>query len=155
MRPVMKEHKNHICVIVMMAYTAIPFRGVLHSIPACHQDQLHCALVPATLDRVCEMVQTKLLSSTVHEDEKGKQNLLVAMPFATSSFLLLVVRPGAPSSVLAPSSDALCSYWTTISALSRSSPRKGRVWFWSASTFSSGSSLGLLMGDVLTSKRLI
>ena len=29
------------------------------------------------------------------------------MPFATSSFLLLVVRPGAPSSVLAPSSDAL------------------------------------------------
>ena len=27
----------------------------------------------------------------------------------TSSFLLLVVRPGAPSSVLVPSSDALCS----------------------------------------------
>ena len=27
----------------------------------------------------------------------------------TSSFLLLVVRPGAPSSVRAPSSDALCS----------------------------------------------
>ena len=37
------------------------------------------------------------------------------MPFVTSSdalvpssFLLLVVRPKAPSSVLAPSSDALC-----------------------------------------------
>ena len=30
--------------------------------------------------------------------------LLVAMP--GSSFLFLVVRPGAPSSVLAPSSDA-------------------------------------------------
>ena len=29
--------------------------------------------------------------------------------FAPSSFLLLVVRPGAPSSVFAPSSDALCS----------------------------------------------
>ena len=29
------------------------------------------------------------------------------MPFVPSSFLLLVVRPGAPSSVLAPSSDAL------------------------------------------------
>ena len=28
--------------------------------------------------------------------------LLVAMPFVTSSFLILVVRPGAPSSVLAP-----------------------------------------------------
>ena len=28
--------------------------------------------------------------------------LLVAMPFATSSFLLLLVMPGAPSSVLAP-----------------------------------------------------
>ena len=30
-------------------------------------------------------------------------------PFVSSSFLFLVVRPGAPSSVLAPSSDALCS----------------------------------------------
>ena len=30
--------------------------------------------------------------------------LLVAMPFVPSSFLLLVVRPGAPSSVLTPSS---------------------------------------------------
>ena len=34
--------------------------------------------------------------------------LLVAMPFVTSSFLFLVVRPGATSSVLATSSDALC-----------------------------------------------
>ena len=33
----------------------------------------------------------------------------VAMPFVTSSFLLLAVRPGAPSSGFAPSSDALCS----------------------------------------------
>ena len=32
------------------------------------------------------------------------------MPFAPSSFLLLVALPGAPSSVRAPSSDALCSY---------------------------------------------
>ena len=37
------------------------------------------------------------------------------MPFApsskdaTSSYLLLVVMPGAPSSALVPSSDALCS----------------------------------------------
>ena len=31
------------------------------------------------------------------------------MPFATSSFLLLLVMPGAPSSVLAPSSDALAT----------------------------------------------
>ena len=31
---------------------------------------------------------------------------LVAMPFVPSSFLLLVVRSGAPSSVLAPNSDA-------------------------------------------------
>ena len=35
--------------------------------------------------------------------------LLVAMPFAPSSFLLLVAMPFAPSSILAPSSDALCS----------------------------------------------
>ena len=35
----------------------------------------------------------------------------MAMPFVLSSFLLLVVRPGAPSSdALAPSSDALCYY---------------------------------------------
>ena len=35
--------------------------------------------------------------------------LLLAMPFAPSSFLFLVVRPGAPSSVIAPNnSDALC-----------------------------------------------
>ena len=30
------------------------------------------------------------------------------MPFVPSSLLLLVVRPGGPSRVLAPSSDALC-----------------------------------------------
>ena len=35
--------------------------------------------------------------------------LLVAMPFAPSSVLLLVAMPFAPSSVLDPSSDALCS----------------------------------------------
>ena len=35
--------------------------------------------------------------------------LLVAMPFVPSSVLLLLVRPGAPSSFLAPSSNALCS----------------------------------------------
>ena len=34
--------------------------------------------------------------------------LLVAMPFATSSFLFRLVRPGATNSVHAPSSNALC-----------------------------------------------
>ena len=41
--------------------------------------------------------------------------LVVVIPFVTSgdalapsSFLFLVVRPGATNSVLAPSSDALC-----------------------------------------------
>ena len=34
--------------------------------------------------------------------------LLVAMPFAPSSFLFLVLMPGATSSVLATSSNALC-----------------------------------------------
>ena len=33
--------------------------------------------------------------------------LLVAIPFVPSSFLLLVVRPGAPTSVLDPRSDGL------------------------------------------------
>ena len=34
--------------------------------------------------------------------------LVVAMPFVPSSFLFLLVMPGATSSVLAPRSDALC-----------------------------------------------
>ena len=34
--------------------------------------------------------------------------LLVAVPLVTSSFLFPVVKPGATSSVLATSSDALC-----------------------------------------------
>ena len=36
-------------------------------------------------------------------------NIELAELLVTSSYVLLVVRPGAPSSVLAPSSDALCS----------------------------------------------
>ena len=36
--------------------------------------------------------------------------LLVAMPFAPSSFLFLVVRPGATTSVLAPNGDGLHAY---------------------------------------------
>ena len=61
--------------------------------------------------------------STVHsKGYAGCPLLLVVRPVATSSvlapssdalvpssFLLVVVRPGATSSVLAPSSDALCS----------------------------------------------
>ena len=40
--------------------------------------------------------------------EAGKhQNVTSSDALVTSSFLFLVVRPGAPSSVLAPSSDAL------------------------------------------------
>ena len=39
----------------------------------------------------------------------GGEVRCIGKDLVTSSFLLLVVRPGAPSSVLAPSSDALCS----------------------------------------------
>ena len=49
--------------------------------------------------------------------------LLVKMPFVTSSFLLLVVWPGATSSVLATSSDAVLE------------PRKGRWRCWFHSLF--------------------
>ena len=38
--------------------------------------------------------------------EKRAKQAFISLDFVTSSFLLLVVRPGAPSSVLAPSSDA-------------------------------------------------
>ena len=38
----------------------------------------------------------------------GEEQLEFLFIVFYSSFLLLVVRPGAPSSVLAPSSDALC-----------------------------------------------
>ena len=44
-------------------------------------------------------------------DDHGQHvlvNLQKIRCLVTSSFLLLVVRPGAPGSVLAPSSDALC-----------------------------------------------
>ena len=44
-----------------------------------------------------------------HEHEHSLAKSLSVHTFAPSSFVLLVVRPGAPSSVLAPSSDALCS----------------------------------------------
>ena len=37
----------------------------------------------------------------------GSDELLIHVILVPSSFLLLVVRPGAPSSVLVPSSDAL------------------------------------------------
>ena len=40
--------------------------------------------------------------------------LLVAMSGAPGSFLFLVVRPGAPSSVLAPSSDAKSPYSSVL-----------------------------------------
>ena len=39
-----------------------------------------------------------------HKSKKEKEDDVVS-----NGFLLLVVRPGAPSSVLVPSSDALCS----------------------------------------------
>ena len=39
----------------------------------------------------------------------SKAPVTTSVALVTSSFLFLVVRPGAPSSVLAPSSDALCS----------------------------------------------
>ena len=50
-----------------------------------------------------------LILVTISNEPLVASLLIVAMPFVTSSFLLLVVRPGAPSSVLANSSDALCS----------------------------------------------
>ena len=60
----------------------------------------------------CDPGQPKLSATTQPSYSTcriHRMTLLVAMPFAPSSFLLLVVGPGAPSSVLAPSSDALCS----------------------------------------------
>ena len=42
----------------------------------------------------------------VKERTEGLETLFLARTFVSNSFLLLVVRPGAPSSVLAPSSDA-------------------------------------------------
>ena len=43
------------------------------------------------------------LNRCEEQEAPGTRRVLV-----TSSFLLLVLRPGAPSSILAPSSDALC-----------------------------------------------
>ena len=41
---------------------------------------------------------------------KERRKFVLHRLFVPSSCLLLVVRPGAPTSVLAPSSDALCSW---------------------------------------------
>ena len=46
---------------------------------------------------------------------------------ASSSFLLLVVMPGAPSSVLVPSSGALCSYSSFLLNQKRKGLRRVRV----------------------------
>ena len=61
-----------------------------------------------------------MCSASLRSNEQTKPNCFIAnkggscsgerqmMPLVTSSFLFLVVRPGATRSVLAPSSDALC-----------------------------------------------
>ena len=59
---------------------------------------------PITASDVYE--STVRLCNTLDWSSTPVASLLAEMPFVTSSFLLLAVRPGAPSSVLAPSSDA-------------------------------------------------
>ena len=45
------------------------------------------------------------LNPVICSEPRPKQSIAFVL---SSSFLFLIVRPGAPSSVLAPSSDALC-----------------------------------------------
>ena len=52
-------------------------------------------------------------------DLRGEQLLVTRSDaLVSNSFLLLVIRPGAPSSVLAPSSDAWCVHMLKISEIS-------------------------------------
>ena len=64
---------------------------------------------------------------TVHQDcvdTPVASLLLIAMPFVTSSFLLLVVRPGATSSVLAPRSQT-CWVDLLLDLFSATEPLEG------------------------------
>ena len=61
------------------------------------------------VDRRAASTQTELWLMKVLDNKyfkNGRRLTDIDERFATSSFLFLVVRPGAPSSVLAPSSDA-------------------------------------------------
>ena len=60
--------------------------------------------VTCHLPRVLEPSQFRAVKVVEVEAIAASSNTLV-----TSSFLFLVVRPGAPSGVLVPSSNALCS----------------------------------------------
>ena len=57
-----------------------------------------------------------MASYRTHGDPGSVLAPFVAMPFAASSFLFLVVRPGAPSSILAPSNNRSCNFHSILPA---------------------------------------
>ena len=68
--------------------------------------ELHCNQCDPAAEK-CEAKEVQTLrSNRVSKEPLVASLLLVVRPGAPSSFLLLVAMPGAPSSVLAPSSDA-------------------------------------------------
>ena len=66
-----------------------------------------CVIERALMDRVVSGQSGILEQRRFRNSPQANCPLFLVAP---SSFLLLVVRPGATSSVLAPSSDALCSW---------------------------------------------
>ena len=84
-------------------------------VSSCHASSLHASVVGLWLQEVPDGFCLKRLGPNTggNSGHQGTASisvfwLLVAMPFVTSSFFFLVARPGATSSVLATSSDALC-----------------------------------------------
>ena len=80
-----------------------------------HQDELTQAMLPrgSNLDQTARtfFLRRQAFVQVCGPNRKSSFLFLVATPFVASSFLLLVARPGATSSVVAPSSNALCYYF--------------------------------------------
>ena len=76
---------------------------------------VNCVLNERSERKPCDL-QKSAWNNVGQNPQRQKPSLLVAslllaaMPFVTSIFLLLVARPGAPSSVIAPSSVLLLSW---------------------------------------------
>ena len=75
-----------------------------------HRAALHLSNILALILGRCLRIQSgaKSLPSTTRRPSQRFLARLQVELLVPSSYLLLVVRPGAPSSILAPSSNALC-----------------------------------------------
>ena len=65
---------------------------------------------PSIQKRLCQIRRKQLFEKSLWLGTLGTFSKLGLQPTSLLAFWLLVAMPRAPGSVLAPSSDALCSY---------------------------------------------